>query len=338
MAKTSIISIDLAKNVFQLHGIDARGHKQFNRQLKRDQVLSFLANQPKCLVAIEACGGSHYWARKIEELGHKVKIIHPKYVKPFVQVNKNDQRDAHAIAEAAARPSMPSVAHKSIEQLDVQALHRVRERLVKEKTAVGNELRGILGEMGIIIAQGHQSIREAVPAILEDAEAELSMRGRQLIADLREQWLEREQRVAYYDRELKAIANENEVCKRLQSIPGIGPVNATLLYSHAGDAGHFKTARHFSAYLGLVPKQHASGGKEVLLGISKQGKKQVRKQLVHGARAAYRALSQSGDDSRLRQWLSRMSGKHANTIIVALANKLARIVWAVMMKEQCYQP
>ena len=191
MAKTSIISIDLAKNVFQLHGIDARGHKQFNRQLKRDQVLSFLANQPKCLVAIEACGGSHYWARKIEELGHKVKIIHPKYVKPFVQVNKNDQRDAHAIAEAAARPSMPSVAHKSIEQLDVQALHRVRERLVKEKTAVGNELRGILGEMGIIIAQGHQSIREAVPAILEDAEAELSMRGRQLIADLREQWLER---------------------------------------------------------------------------------------------------------------------------------------------------
>jgi transposase len=164
------------------------------------------------------------------------------------------------------------------------------------------------------------------------------MRGRQLIADLREQWLEREQRVAYYDRELKAIANENEVCKRLQSIPGIGPVNATLLYSHAGDASNFKTARHFSAYLGLVPKQHASGGKEVLLGISKQGNKQVRKQLVHGARAAYRALSQSGDDSRLRQWLSRMSGKHANTIIVALANKLARIVWAVMMKEQCYQP
>lgn len=338
MSKTSIIGIDLAKHVFQLHGVDAHGNKQFSRQLKRHQLLPFLANQPNCLVAMEACGGSHYWTRKVKELGHTVKMIHPQYVKPFVQVNKNDSRDAHGITEAAARPSMPSVAHKSIEQLDLQALHRVRERLVKEKTAIGNELRGILGEMGIIIAKGHKAIREAVPAILEDAEAELSMRGRRLIADLREQWLEREQRIGYYDRELKAIANENKVCKRLQSIPGIGPVNATLLYSHAGDAANFKTGRHFSAYLGLVPKQHASGGKELLLGISKQGNKQVRKQLVHGSRAAYRVLSQSGDDSRLGQWLSRMNGKHPNTIIVALANKLARIVWAVMMKEQCYQP
>jgi transposase len=338
MAKTSIISIDLAKNVFQVQGNDVRGHKQFGKALKRGQVLPFLASQPQCLVAMEACGGAHYWARKAKELGHRVKMIHPKYVKPFVQVHKNDQRDAHAIAEAAARPSMPSVAPKSIEQLDLQAMHRVRERLVKEKTAIGNELRGILGEMGIIIAQGNKTVREAVPVILEDAESELSMRGRRLIADLREQWLEREQRVVNYDRELKKIANENPICKRLMSIPGIGPVNATLLYSHAGDAANFKTARHFSAYLGLVPKQHASGGREVLLGISKQGNKHVRKQLVHGARAAYKALRQSGDDSRLGQWLNRMSGKHVNTIVVALANKLARIVWALMTKEQCYQP
>ena len=338
MTKTSIISIDLAKNVFQIQGNDTRGNKQFGKALKRNQVLPFLANQPECLVAMEACGGAHYWARKAKELGHRVKMIHPKYVKPFVQVHKNDQRDAHAIAEAAARPSMPSVAHKSIEQLDLQAVHRVRERLVKEKTAIGNELRGILGEMGIVIAQGDKSIREAVPMILEDAEVELSMRGRRLIEDLREQWLEREQRVADYDRELKKISKENPVCRRLMSIPGIGPVNATLLYSHIGDAANFKTARHFSAYLGLVPRQHASGGKEVLLGISKQGNKQVRKQLVHGARAAYKALSQSGDDSRLGQWLGRMSGKHVNTIVVALANKLARIVWAMMMKEQSYQP
>lgn len=338
MKKTSIIGIDLAKNVFQVQSNDAQGRKQFAKRLKRHQVLPFLANQPQCLVAIEACGGAHYWARKIKEFGHGVKMIHPKYVKPFVQVNKNDQRDAHAIAEAAARPSMPSVAHKSIEQLDLQALHRVRERLLKERTAIGNELRGILGEMGIVIPKGHKSIREVVPAILEDAEAELSVRGRRLIDDLREQWLEREQRIKGYDRDLKAIANTNEVCKRLQTSPGTGPIIATLLYSHAGDAGNFKTARHFSAYLGLVPKQHSSGGKEVLLGISKEGNKYVRKQLVHGSRSAYKALLRSGDDSRLGQWLSRMQGKHPNTIIVALANKLARIAWVLMAKEQCYQP
>jgi transposase len=338
MSKVSIIGIDLAKQVFQLHGNDCRGHKVFGKQLKRDQVLAFLATQPVCLVAMEACGGAHYWGRQIQALGHEVKIIHPRYIKPFVQVNKNDQRDAHAIAEAAARPSMPSVAVKSIEQLDLQGLHRVRERLVKERTAIGNELRGLLLEMGIVIARGHKSLRETVPLILEDAEQALSPRGRYLIHDLREQWLEREQRVAEYDRELKLIARDNEVCQALQSIPGIGPINSTLLYSHAGDAKHFKSARHFSAYLGLVPRQHSSGGKEKLLGISKQGNKHVRKQLVHGARSAYRVLSEPSNESRLALWLRGMEGKHVNKIVVALANKLARIVWAVMRTGEHFQP
>lgn len=338
MSKISIIGIDLAKQVFQLHGNDNRGHKVFGKQLKRNQLLAFLVTQPPCLVAMEACGGSHYWARQIKALGHEVKIIHPRYVKPFVQVHKNDQRDAQAIAEAAARPSMPSVALKSVEQLDLQALHRVRERLVKEKTAIGNELRGLLLEMGIVIAQGHKSVREAVPLILGDAKRMLSPRARHLIHDLREQWLEREQRIAAYDRELKLIARDNAVCQALQSIPGIGPVNATLLYSHAGDAKHFKSGRHFSAYLGLVPRQHSSGGKEQLQGISKQGNKHVRKQLVHGARSAYRVLSESHSDSRLGLWLKGMEGKHANKIVVALANKLARIVWAIMRTGQHYQP
>lgn len=338
MSKVSIIGVDLAKQVFQLHGNDRRGHTVFGKQLKRDQVLAFLATQPACLVAMEACGGAHYWARQIQALGHEVKIIHPRYVKAFVQVHKNDQRDAQAIAEAAARPSMPSVAVKSVEQLDLQALHRVRERLVKEKTAIGNELRGLLLEMGIALPRGHSSLREAVPLILEDADRTLSPRARHLIDDLREQWLEREQRIAGYDRELKLIARDNEVCRALQSIPGIGPVNATLLYSHAGDARHFKSARHFSAYLGLVPRQHSSGGKEQLLGISKQGNKHVRKQLVHGARAAYRVLSGPGNESRLGLWLNGMKGKPVNKIVVALANKLARIVWAIMRTGQIYQP
>jgi transposase len=337
MNNISILGIDLAKTIFQLHGNDIKGRTRLTKQIRRNNLLKTIAELPKCLIAMEACCGSHYWARKIKELGHEVKIIAPQYVKPFVQVHKNDARDAQAIAEAAARPAMPTVAQKSVEQLDLQGLHRVRERLVKEKTAVSNELRGLLAEMGVVIAQGHKSIREDVLYILEDAENDLSVRGRHLIQDLREQWLEREHRIAQYDQELKEIASSNEVCKRLQTILGIGPVNATLLFSHAGDPNNFKSARHFSAALGLVPKQHASGGKEKLLGISKQGNKHVRKQLVHGARSAYKMLSKEGADSRLAKWVKRMEGKHPNKIVVGLANKLARIVWAVMKKEVSYQ-
>jgi transposase len=337
MNKLSIIGIDLAKNVIQLHGNDHHGHTRFTRKLKRKEVLAFMVNQPQSLVAIEACGGAHYWARALQAQGHEVKMIHPQYVKPFVQVNKNDARDAQAIAEAAARPAMPTVAIKSIEQQDIQAIHRVRERLVKEKTAISNELRGLLGEYGIVMAQGHKSIRKTVLDILEDAENGMSMEGRAIINDLREQWLDREERIGQYDNKLKKIAKENDVCVRLQTIPGIGPVNATLLYSHTGDHNHFASGRHLSASLGLVPRQHASGGKENLLGISKQGNKHVRKQLVHGARAAYKVLLKEDNTSRLGLWVKRMEGKHPNKIIVALANKMARVVWALMKNETVYQ-
>jgi len=337
MNKLSIIGIDLAKNVIQLHGNDANGHTRFTRKLKRKEVLAFMVKQPKSLVAMEACGGAHYWARMLQEQGHEVKMIHPRYVKPFVQVHKNDARDALAIAEAAARPAMPTVAIKSVEQQDIQAIHRVRERLVKEKTAISNELRGLLGEYGIVMAQGHKSIRESVLTILENAENGMSMKGREIINDLREQWLDRESRISEYDKALKIIAKDNVICQRLQSMPGIGPVNATLLYSYVGDHDHFASGRHLSASLGLVPRQHASGGKENLLGISKRGNKHVRKQLVHGARAAYKVLIKDDNKSRLGLWVKRMEGKHPNKIIVALANKMARIVWALMKNETTYQ-
>ncbi len=339
MNEISIVGIDLAKQVFQIHATDRHGHQRISRQLNRAQLQEFLVQQPHCLIAMEACGGAHYWARRARAAGHDVKMMHPRYVKPFVQVHKNDVRDARAIAEAAARPAIPAVAPKTVEQQDLQALHRVRERLVKERTAIGNELRGLLGEMGIVIARGHRAIRDAVPRVLEDGDNELSVRGRRLLADLREQWLEREARIGVYDRELQAIARENPVCQRLQTIPGIGPVNATLLYSHAGDASSYRSGRHFSAYLGLVPRQHASGGKERLLGISKQGNKHVRKQLVHGARSAYLSLSgKAPETSRLASWLRGMRDKPTNKVVVALANKLARIVWAVMARDVSYQP
>lgn len=337
MSKTSIIGIDLAKHVFQLHGNDAQGHTKLAKQVRRHQLLEVLAQQPKCLVAMEACGGSHHWAREIKKLGHEVKVIPAQYVKPFVQVNKNDARDAQAIAEAAARPSIKGIALKSIEQQDLQALHRVRERLVKDRTAVGNELRGLLLEMGITISKGNKVVRESIGLIAEDAENGLSYRYRQLILDLQDQWLELDKRIEAYSKELEQIASSTDACQRLQSIPGIGPINATLLYSQMGDASDYQSGRHFSASLGLVPKQHASGGKELMLGISKQGNKHVRKQLVHGARAAYRALLNTETPNRLTEWIKGMEGKHPNKIVVALANKLARIAWALMHKGGVYQ-
>ncbi len=252
-------------------------------------------------------------------------------------MHKNDQRDAQAIAEAAVRPNIPSVSVKSQEQLDLQAIHRVRERLVKEKTAISNELRGILAESGIVLAQGHAALKNGIPRILEDAENGISDVLRYLVNDLMSQWYEQCERIARYDQQLTEITRSNDACKRLISIPGIGPINATLMLSHAGDARQFKTARHFAAYLGLVPRQHASGGKEKLLGITKRGNKHVRKQLVHGARSAYKSLQNNPGESRLGQWLQKIEGKHPNKVIVALANKLARIIWAVLNKETVYQ-
>ena len=336
MGNVSIIGIDLAKNVFQIHGVDANGKKRLGKTVKRNSLLRFLAKQPSCVVAMEACCGAHFWAREIAKLGHKTKILHPQYVKPFVQGYKNDARDAQAITEAAARPSIPEVAQKTVEQLDLQALHRVRERLMKERTAIGNELRGLLAEMGIVIRTGHKVIREEIHFILEDASNGMSIMGRQIIQDLQNQWLEREERIAQYDKEIQQIAQENEICKRLQSIPGIGVINATLLYSHAGDASSFASGRHFSASVGLVPKQHSSGGKERLSSISKRGNKHVRKQLVHGARSTYKKLLKPEDQSHLGKWVKRMEGKHPNKIIVALANKLARIAWVLMKNETSY--
>lgn len=337
MHKTSIIGIDLAKHVFQIHKNDHHGHTEVKKQLKRHQVLDYLAKQPKTLVAMEACGGSHYWARAIKELGHDVKVIPAQYVKPFVQVNKNDARDAQAIAEAAARPNIKGIAVKSVEQQDLQAIHRIRERLTKERTAISNEIRGLLGEYGEVIPKGSKAIKESLMEVLEDAENGLSHRIRQLLNDLRSQWLERDARVTAYTSELEVIAKNIEACSRLQSIPGIGPVNATLLFSYMGDPNDYEKGRNFSASLGLVPKQSSSGGKDVMLGISKQGNKHVRKQLVHGARSAYKVLVKMENSSRLSEWVKRQEGKHPNKIIVALANKIARIAWALMKNGGVYQ-
>lgn len=337
MNQVSILGIDLAKSVFQLHGIDEHGHLLLSKQVRRAGLLKTVANLPPCLIAIEVCGGAYYWAREFQALGHEVKLIPPQYVKPFVQVNKNDIRDAQAIAEAAARPATPAVALKSLEQQDIQAIHRVRERLIRERTAVANELRGLLVEVGMVFPRGNVQIAKHLPALLAQHRDQLSCRRYRLIEELRLQWLERNHRITEYDKELKVLAEQEPNCRLLQTVPGIGPINATLLYSHVGSVDAYRSGRHLSAALGLVPKQHASGGKMVMKGISKQGNTHVRRQLIHGSRAVYSVLSKAGQPSALRNWVQRKQGKHPNKIIVALANKLARICWAVLKKQTPYQ-
>ncbi|WP_370277703.1 IS110 family transposase [Pontibacterium sp.] len=337
MNQISILGIDLAKSVFQLHGIDVHGHRRLSKQVRRACLMKTVAQLPSCLIAMEACGGAYYWAREFEALGHQVKLIPPQYVKPFVQVNKNDVRDAQAIAEAAARPATPTVPQKSVEQQDIQAIHRVRERLIRERTAVANELRGLLAEVGVVIPCGNVQIAKHLTAVLDQNQDKLSGCRHRLIEELRQQWLERDHRITMYDGELKRLAQQEPSCALLQTIPGIGPVNATLLYSYVGSVSSYRSGRHLSAALGLVPKQYASGGKTVLKGISKQGNTHVRRQLIHGARAAYKVLSKPGKSSALRDWVQRKQGKHPNKIIVALANKLARICWAVLKKQTPYQ-
>ena len=338
MKNISILGIDLAKNVFQLHGQNKQGKQILKKRLRREELKTTIANLPPCLIAMETCIGAHAWARQFKKMGHQVKLISPQYVKPFVQVNKNDQRDAAAIATAASLPSIPSVSVKSEEQLDLQAIHRVRERLVRERVATGNELRGILADMGVVIPTGEAAIKVVLPRLLEDAEQPITHRGRLLLDDLRAQWLEKEAHIKRYEQMLQDYAKSNEECSKLMDIPGIGVINASLLCCYIGDPKRFASGRHVAASLGLVPKQSSSGDRVRLTKISKQGNSYLRKQLVHGARSAYRVLQKENATGRLAQWVQRMqsTGKHPNKIIVALANKLARIAWCLLIKESRY--
>jgi transposase len=336
MNKVSIVGIDLAKSVFQLYGSDKQGKCVLSKRVKRKQLLPALTNIPNCIVAMEACGGSYHWARKIQSMGHEVRLIPAQYVKPYVRLHKNDYRDAEGIVDAASRPNMPTVAIKSVEQQDMQAIHRIRERLIKERTAIGNQLRGLLGEYGVILAKGHAAIRQGLQEILEDASNDLSAVMREISCDLRQQWYQCNKRIGEYDQRMTQLASQDDRCRLLQTIPGIGLINASLLLCHAGDARHYRNGRQFSASLGLVPRQHSSGNRSLLMGINKQGDVHVRRQLVHGARSALRALSRR--DDRLSRWAAGVEARRGkNKAIIALANKMARIAWAVLATGKTYE-
>src|SRR5690554_5512380 len=261
MNKISIIGIDLAKHVFQLHAADERGNKVFSKTVQRDQLRLTLAQLPPCRVAMEACGSAHYWAREIQALGHETELLPPQSVKPFVLGHKNDARDAAAIAEAAARPAPPRVAIRRQAQQPLQPWHRVRSRLIRDRTSTGNELRGLMSEFGLIVSQGHAVMRQGVVRELLDTQHEhLGDELHLLLTDLLGQWLELDTRVKHYDKRIQALAKASEQARQLMSLPGIGPINATLLISHIGDPARFPNGRQFSASLGLVPRQYSSGG------------------------------------------------------------------------------
>ncbi|MFT5176016.1 MAG: transposase [Gammaproteobacteria bacterium] len=306
------------------------------KQLKRAQLLHFCAQLEPCVIAMEACGGANYWAREMIALGHEVKLIAPQYVKPFVKGNKNDYNDAEAIAEAAQRPTMRFVPIKSVEQQDIQNLHCQRERIKKARTALANQIRGLLAEYAVVINKGIVAVRKGLPDILEDADNGLTMRSRELFAQLLEELRALDERFKHSEQQIKVSNQDNEICERLDEILGIGPITASAAYAAAGDGKNFVNGRHFSAWVGLVPGQHSTGGKPTLLGISKRGNAYLRTLFIHGARAVLR--HSEGKTDRLSLWAQALLARRGhNKACVAVANKMARTAWVITAKGETYR-
>jgi len=333
------VGVDLAKNVFQVHGVDQYDKPVWRRSLKRSQWLAELERHvsPDAEIGMEACAGSHHWARALRARGYRVKLMAPQFVKPYVKSNKTDRNDAEAICEAMSRPGMRFVALKSVEQQDIQAVHRVRSELIRQRTAKANQIRGLVGEYGLVAPLRIGQLRAIVPDWLEAGDNGLSMRFRRLLAGLWEDLRGLDGRIGQLDQEIQTIASESAVAKRLQQLRGVGPITATALVATLGDGKAFRKGRDFAVSLGLTPKQHSSGGKAHLQGISKRGDAYVRQLMVHGARAAVRTARHH--DDALSQWIQRLSHrKHTNVVVVALANKTARMAWALLHHERNYEP
>ncbi len=331
-----VLGIDLAKQSFQLHGVDKDGLTVLKKTVNRKQLSGFIARLPACLIGVEACGGSHYWVRVFKSLGHKVRMMAPQFVKPYVKSNKNDAVDAEAICEAVQRPSMRFVPEKSIEQQDMQSLHRIRSQLVSRRTAQCNQIRGLLQEYGIIIPKGISHVRKQLPSILEDAENELSSLFRELLSELYDEVAHLQDRVETLERKLLRLSDQNEDCRRLLTIPGVGLLSATAMVASIGDIGVFKSGRELSAWLGLVPRQHSTGGKTTLMGISKRGDCYLRTLLIHGGRTVVRVAHKYQD--RKNRWISELDQRRGKNIsAVAVANKNARIAWALLSNKTEYQ-
>lgn len=334
--KVTTVGIDLAKNVFQVHGVNEYGKAALKKQLKRGQVTEVFANMPPCLIGMEACGSAHHWARTLQSLGHTVRLMAPQFVKPYVKTNKNDAADAEAICEAVARPNMRFVPIKNAEQQAVLALHRARQGFVKARTAQANQIRGLLAEFGIIVPQGIAHITRRVPELIEDATNELPGSFRLLMQRLVEQMKDLDRQASEVDAQIIAWHRNSEISSKLAKVPGIGPITASAVVATVGDAKSFSNGRQLAAWLGLVPKQNSSGGKNVLLGISKRGDTYLRTMLIHGARAVIHATQRK--KKQIDGWLGELLvRRHKNVAVVALANKNARILWALLRHDRKFQ-
>lgn len=330
------IGLDIAKNVFQVHRVDRAGKTVLRKQLKRKEVLAFFANLPAALIGLEACAGAHYWARELIKLGHAARLISPQFVKSYVKGNRNDANDAEAICEAVGRPTMRFVPLKSPEQQDIQMLHRVRQSLVKQRTAVANQTRGLLGEYGIVIGQGLSQIRKRLPEILEDAENGLSAAARAVFSDSYDRLVDLDRQIKGYEDKLQAVYRHSPVCQRLGTIPGVGPITATAMVAALGDGKNFENGRQVAAWLGIVPRQESSGGKPRLLGISKRGDTYLRTLLIHGSRSVVKTAA-TKDDAQSRWINALVKRRNANIATVAVANKNARIIWALLTRDEVYR-
>jgi transposase len=327
--KITTAGIDLAKNVFHVHGVDERGKTVLRKQLRRAQVAVFFGNLPPCLIGMEACASAHHWGRTLERYGHTVRLMASQFVKPYVKTNKNDAADAEAICEAVGRPNMRFVPIKSVEQQAILSVHRVRQGFVKARTAQANQIRGLLGEFGLVIPQGIWNVAKRVPELLEDACNELPVPFRHLIDRLTEHLQELDRQVKDLEKQIIAWHRSSELSRKLEAIPGIGPLAASALVASIADPSSFDNGRQVSAWLGLVPRQHSSGGKPTLLGMSKRGNPYLRTLLIHGARSAILAAQRKSENTNI--WLANLlNRRHPNIAAVALANKNVRTVWAML--------
>jgi transposase len=336
MGEVITVGLDLAKNVFQVHGVDAAGQVAFRGQLRRGQVLGFFRSLPPCLVGLEACATSHHWAREIGKLGHSVRMMPAKYVKAYVKRNKNDAADAEAICEAVTRPTMRFVSVKTVEQQSVLLLHRTRELLVRQRTMLVNAIRAHMAEFGIVARAGRPQVKELLSIIGDGTDERLSTVARSCLTRLAQQIVSIEREISMSEQQILAWHRCNETSRRLETIPGIGPITASALTSSIADPSIFRSGRQMAAWLGLVPRQSSTGGKERLGRISKQGDTYLRWLLIAGAMAVIRQARRHGAKS---PWLAEVMARRPTKVAAAaLANKNARIAWAVLSRGETYRP
>jgi len=334
--KVTLIGIDLAKSILQVCGVNQAGKPVFNRQVRRARLMELLVQHPDATVAMEACSGSNYWGRELQQRDFKVMLIPPQHVKPFVKGNKNDRNDAFAITEAARRPDLKCVEPRTLIQTDLIQVHRVLDRMIRQRTALINQIRGFLNEYGLVFAKGKEKLLAAMPDLLEDAENGLTPASRVLFQELYEQWRQANEAISRLEKGLKRQANNDEAAQRLMKMRGVAEKISTATIAHAGNGHGYKSGRHFSANLGLAPKEHSSGGKQKLGGITKRGNRYLRRLLIQGAWSVVRNADKN--DDRMSRWARQLverRGKHK--AVVAVANKMARIMWSMLYHQTEYR-